>query len=230
MSNFNMAIALALALLVSGGAVSAASSGPSRGILMNGTHAKKIVIPEPALSFTPMPSDVPGQVTIFSNLASKYRKGEYWCCSGYNIMGRDSGAGEQWIAAAFIPDADHTVTKIQVGAGWSQGTNGIVISLNKDDHGVPGNALKTWNLSSLPIFGTCCTVLQVSSRTGIPLSGGQQYWVMLSTNDSETDTVDGWNESDADQVDQATLASYSDNQWHVFQAAPGVAFSVKGSN
>lgn len=230
MNNHTLTVVSALALLVSGGAMNAANSGPARGILVNGAHAKKIVVPEPMHLFTPMPSDVPGQVTIFSNLASKYRKGEYWCCSGYNIMGPDSGNGEQWIAAAFTPDVDHTVTKIQVGAGWSDGTNGIVISLNKDDRGAPGKALKTWNLSGLPIFGTCCTVLEVSSRTGIPVSGGQQYWVMLSTSDSETDTVDGWNESDADQVDQATLASYSDNQWHVFQAAPGVAFAVKGSN
>ena len=34
-------------------------------------------------------------VTIFSNLASHYPKGEYWCCEGYNVMGPNSGAGEQ---------------------------------------------------------------------------------------------------------------------------------------
>lgn len=218
-----------LALMVAGTGVTVFAA-QKRVITVFGKHAQMTVVPQAILPFTPMRSNAPGLVTIYSNLASKYPKGDYWCCAGYNVMGPNSGAGEQWIAAAFTPDANHTVTKIQVGAGWSDGTNGIVVSLNKDNNGAPGKALKTWNVSDLPFFGTCCTVLEVSSRMGIPVGAGQQYWVMLSTSDSETDTVDAWNESDADQVDQATIASYSDNQWHVFQTAPGVAFAVKGSN
>src|SRR5262245_45346163 len=182
-----------------------------------------------SLPFTEEKGDDPGLVTIFSNLASKYPKGIYWCCSGYNVTGPNSSFSEQWMAAAFTPDTDHMVTKIQVAAGWSDGTNGIVISLNEDTNGIPGTALKTWNVSGLPFFGTCCTLLKVSSRIGIPVSGGQQYWVMLSTNDRQLDTVDAWNMSDADQVDEATLASFTSNEWNVFQAVPGVAFAVKGN-
>lgn len=182
-----------------------------------------------SLPFTEEGSDDQGLVTIFSNLASKYPKGRYWCCSGYNVTGPNSDFGEQWMAAAFTPNADHMVTEILVAAGWSGGTRGIVISLNEDNNGIPGTALMTWNLSRLPFFGTCCTLLEVSSPIGIPVSGGQQYWVMLSTNDSELDTYDAWNMSDADQVDQATLASFTNNAWNVFQAVPGVAFAVRGN-
>ena len=186
------------------------------------------IVPRAMLPLTAENSDDPTLVTIFSNLASKYPKGVYWCCTGYNVMGPNSGVGEQWMAAAFTPDADGTVTKIEVSAGWSEGTNGIVISLNNDDNGMPGQALQTWNVSDLPFFGTCCTLLKVSSQ-GIPVTGGQQYWVMLKTNGRELNTVDAWNVSDADQIDQATIASFSSNEWHVFQAAPGVAFAVKGN-
>jgi hypothetical protein len=68
-------------------------------------------------------------VTIFSNLAATYPNGQYWCCTGYNIMGPGQNAGEQWIAAAFTPTADHTVTTITVAAGYSQGTTNGVESL-----------------------------------------------------------------------------------------------------
>jgi hypothetical protein len=53
--------------------------------------------------------------------------------------------------------------------------------------------------------------------------------MMLRTSESELNTVDAWNLSDADQVDLATIASFSGNEWNVFQAAPGVAFAVKGN-
>jgi hypothetical protein len=127
------------------------------GISISGEHAKMTIVPGAMLPFTGEDSNDPGLVTIFSNLASKYPKGVYWCCAGYNVMGPNSGAGEQWMAAAFTPDADRTVTKIEVSAGWSEGTNGIVISLNNDNNGMPGQALETWNVSHLPFFGTCCS-------------------------------------------------------------------------
>ena len=191
-------------------------------------HTRMTLIAGPAQTFTRSNINDAGLVTIFSNLASKYPKGEYWCCEGYNVMG--PSVGEQWMAAAFTPSADHTATKIEVAAGWSEGTNGIVISLNSDSSGMPGKALKTWNASGLQNFGTCCMLVVKTDKSGIALSAGKQYWVVLSTNSNELSTVDAWNVDDTDQIDSATLASYTNNQWTVFQTSPGVAFAVKGSN
>jgi hypothetical protein len=80
------------------------------------------------------------------------------------------------------------------------------------------------------VFGTCCTIVVKTDNTGIALTGGKQYWIVLSTNSGETNTVDGWNVSDADQIDQANLASWDGSTWHTFQTAPGLAFAVKGTN
>jgi hypothetical protein len=198
-----------------------------------GKHARMTIVTESAPSFTTTNIQDSGLVTIFSNLAAKYPKGEYWCCTGYNVMGPDSGAGEQWMGAAFTPSADHTVTRIEVAGGYSQqGTNGVVLSLNDDNKGVPGKALKTWNVSGLPRFGTCCALVVKSDSSGIPVSAGKQYWVVLSTNSHELDTVDAWNVIDTDQVDPATVATYpgTSNKWTAFQTTPGLAFAVKGSN
>jgi hypothetical protein len=198
-----------------------------------GKHARMTLVAEPpASSSRPNLRDA-GLVTIFSNLAAKYPKGEYWCCTGFNVMGSQSGVGEQWMAAAFTPGADHTVTRIEVAAGWSQqGRNGIVVSLNQDSHGVPGKALKTWNVSGLPRFGDCCGLVVTSDVSGIPVSAGQQYWIVLSTNSHELDTVDAWNVIDTDQVDTALVATFpgTNNQWNAFQTKPGLAFAVKGTH
>ncbi len=200
-------------------------------ITVRGKYAITTLVTERAPSFTTTSLNSSGLVTIFNNLAAQYPKGYYWCCSGYNVMGPNSGAGEQWMAGSFIPAADHTVTRVVVAAGWSQqGINGMVISLNDDNNGVPGQVLKSWNASGLPRFGDCCTLVVKSDSPGIPVSGGKQYWIVLSTNANEQETVDGWNFNDTDQVDLATVASYTNNKWTVFQTTQGVAFAVQGSN
>ena len=174
-----------------------------------------------------------GLVKIFSNLASEYPNGEFWCCTGYNIMGPSSGVGEQWMAAAFTAHANHTATKITVAVGYSQGTiNGAVLGLKSDNNGIPGTWLKSWTLSGLPTFGTCCALVSGSDTSGIPLIAGQQYWVVLKTNASQLDTVDAWNVDDTDQVHPRKLAVFpgAHHAWYVFKATPGLAFSVEGSN
>jgi len=209
-------------------AITAAVGAAAGGGLIEKPPVKTMQVQKALLPFTEAMANDAGLVTIFNSLISKYPKGEYWCCSGYNVMGPNQGT--QWMGAAFTPDADHTVTRLQIAVGWSDGVNGVVISLNSDSNGMPGKALKTWNVSGLSRFGMCCSLAIVSGRRGIPISAGKQYWVVLSTNDNEADTVDAWNVEDADQVDQATLASYDGSQWHVFQTSPGLAFAVKGSN
>jgi hypothetical protein len=227
---------LVSAVLLLAGATAIAGAPSNVALRNNGTmiwgrHARMTVVAEPARSRTAPILKDSGLVTIFSNLAAKYPKGQYWCCSGYNVMG--PAEGEQWMAAAFTPAADHTVTTIEVAVGYSQGkTNGVVLSLNSDNNGLPGKSLKTWNASGLPRFGTCCTLVVKSDSAGIPVSGGKQYWVVLSTNSKEQDTVDAWNVIDRNQVDAATVATYPGNnhQWNAFQTTPGLGFAVKGSN
>src|SRR5579872_6944398 len=131
-----------------------------------GRHARMMIVTDPARSFTATNLSDAGLITIFSNLAAPYPKGSYWCCTGYNVMGPT--AGEQWMAAAFTPNADHTVAQIEVAVGYSQGkTNGVVVSLNRDSNGVPGKAMKTWNVAGLPRFGTCCGLVVRSDSSGI---------------------------------------------------------------
>ena len=173
-----------------------------------------------------------GLVTIFSNLASEYPNGEFWCCTGYNIMGPSSGIGEQWMAAAFTPYANRNVTKITVAAGFSQGTvNGVVLGLKDDNNGIPGKWLKSWTIYGLPRFGTCCALVTGSDTAGIPVTGGQQYWVILKTDANQLDTVDAWNVDDTDQVYPRKIAVFpgAHNAWYVFRATPGLAFSVEGN-
>lgn len=193
---------------------------------------------------TPMafdPSDA-SLVKIFDNIGTYYPRGPYYCCEGWTIAGPLTGQQqsfpELWEAAAFVPDADYTVTKIEVAAGWVIGVNGVVLSLYTDVDGVPGTAIKSWSLTNLPGFG-CCGLQVRTDASGIPVKGGTQYWIVLKTNSKESNTIAAWNDNDTDQLTNRKMATYcSDDKegtcanndvWTPFETAPGPAFAVLGS-
>lgn len=178
-------------------------------------------------------------ITIFSNLAM-YPSGRYWAFEGSPVQGPSAMRGfpENWRAAAFTPAANHTATIIKVAVGLDSGTNGLVLSLNHDDSGVPGKAIAIMQLRDLPQFGTCCTVEIATLRNGVPLAGGTRYWIVLSTNRRESSTAATWLFNDTDQVDSFLEASYcpancgSPSGWTPYQSdtvtGSGLSYAVLG--
>jgi hypothetical protein len=162
----------------------------------NGTHA-----------VTRVASSDSGLVTIFDNIGKAYPKGTYWCCEGYSITGPNASPllPEYWLAVAFTPSANHTVTKMEVAIGHFRGKNELVLSLYNDVSGLPGTAMKTWQMTGLPVFGSCCTVETKGDAAGIPVTAGTQYWVVVSTVGDNSDTFADWNVEDIDQVDTYTV-------------------------
>ena len=194
-----------------------------------------------AVTRTTAPSDA-ALVKIFDNIGTAYPKGTYWCCEGYTITGPTalSGFPEYWEAGAFTPSANHTVTKVEVAVGFVEGTNGLVLSINNDASGVPGTAIKSWSLSGLPTFGSCCVVEARGDSAGIPVTAGTQYWIVLKTNSKESTTWAAFNVNDTDEVDAAPTAFYcsqdkggscsNNDKWTAGRSVPGPAFAVLGSN
>ena len=105
------------------------------------------------------PSDA-GLVTIFDNIGKAYPKGTYWCCQGYGITGPDASgrSPEFWLAVAFTPSDNYMVTRVEVAISHFAGSNELVLSLNNDASGLPGTAIRTWNMTDMPLFGSCCTI------------------------------------------------------------------------
>lgn len=167
-----------------------------------------------------------GTSFIFNNIGSAYPLGRYWCCEGWTISGPDSVIGAQYAdAMPFTPAADATVTKIVVAVGYVTGTNGVSVSLNADSNGLPGATLAGFNLSNLPIFGSCCTY-EVQG-TSVPVTKGTQYWVVVGTGPLTTDTWDAWNDNDTNETETQPFAFYSNGVWENTEGILG-AFAVVG--
>ena len=192
-------------------------------ITINGGR-NTILMRAPSEPFVPAVRPSSKLVEIYSNLGKGSKV--YNAISGYGILGPD--AGQPWpqsVGCGFRPKADHTVTEIQVGATWVQGTNSLVVSLNEDNKGIPGKALHTWHFSKLPVFGQCCTLQTAKYAKGIPVKKGKLYWVVLSPQKQFKDTYDVWNNNFAGT--QGTFSNNIGSGWDSSYQVLG-AFGVFG--
>jgi hypothetical protein len=125
---------------------------------------------------------------IFTNF-SRYKLATYFSIWGNTIaQGGQNFPFQAWVGEAFTPTTDATVTKIETSAGrQSSGSHGFEISLYSDAAGVPGTVLQTVHVDNLPQYGQCCDVSTANFTTGVPVTAGTQYWVVVSTTSQDTD-------------------------------------------
>ncbi|HTT84436.1 MAG TPA: choice-of-anchor R domain-containing protein [Rhizomicrobium sp.] len=209
------------------------------GIELSRDHHQAFVLNPPVSIVHNLPGDT-GLVAIFDNIGKKYPHGTYWCCTGNSMMGPDAlpGFSEWWLAAAFTPTSDHTVTQIEVAATYIQGTNSMTLSIANDSGGVPGQVIKSWVIKKLPALGSCCIVDVQDDKGGVPVTAGTQYWITLTTDAKEANTWSAWQYNDTDQVDAGITAVYcsddnggdcdNNDQWTPESYTPALAFAVKG--
>jgi hypothetical protein len=189
-------------------------------------------ITTPGSEHTPYVDENAGLTVIYSNLAVDYPNGLYWCCQTATISGPKSLIlVEWWHAAAFTPTADATATKIVLPMQYLAGKDtSVILSLNEDNGGIPGTVLEQWNLGKLSEPGICCTILS-KAVSGIPLTAGQQYWLVASTSD-DSDVWAGWPVADSDQIDSVLNAGYTNQfgtpAWQAYETNINVAFAVYG--
>ena len=158
-------------------------------IIING--GKEAVATHVQLPFRPTNPNPAKLKTIYSNLGTGttvYNSGQGW-----TVCGPNSGICTQWVAMPFTPTASALVKKIGAAVGWFAGTKEVVISLNRDSSGVPGKAIRTWHVTNMPGFGTCCALDNVYSKNGLKVKKGTQYWVVASTDSTDSDLGGAWN-------------------------------------
>jgi hypothetical protein len=166
----------------------------------------------------------PGLVTIYRNLGPA--GSEYDCCVGWTVAGATSPVGANIFSAmAFTPNANYTVARIDLAAGYVTGSNGVVVTLNDDQGGVPGNIIHTWRLTNIPTFGSCCTLESVQGAPQAVITGGVQYWVVERA--LLRDTWDAWNYNDTGAT--GTAAQKYNGTWTAFPGSTNGAFAVYGT-
>jgi hypothetical protein len=221
---------LAVLALAGSGASAAGPKGPvgpNRVFLMPDGMA---VATRPSASHLYPRNLAPGEAPIYDNLAGKYPDGTYYCCVGWVVSGPDVPLfGQTWLAAAFTPANNTSVTRVDLGIGFVSGnTNALVVTLNSDASGAPGTELAKFEIRNMPMFGSCCAVATVKDKAGTALVGGQQYWVVVKTNNKDSDIWANWNSNDTEQINPVPGAYNAGSGWITGNYLVGMAFAVFG--
>lgn len=130
-------------------------------------------------------------VDYFTDLGTD--QSTYNCCGGWPVFG--AGSGTSFTSASeFTAAASGPVSNIDLGVGYIAGTNSFYAALYTDNAGQPGFLLAEWDgLSSKLEAGQCCGVVNISDITGLNLSEGASYFLVLGPSDFNSTTQLQWN-------------------------------------
>lgn len=207
------------------GVAALATAGRKNGIVVS-NNGRTVIATHPANRVIPR-AQVPSGASLIAGNLSTYPYGVYFCCYGDTISGPDSALGATyWDAIPFTPTANITATEVQASVGYVEGVNGVALSINADNNGVPGAALGSVDVTGLGDFGDCCTLAQANGHSrGVALTGGTQYWFVVSTDTNTQNTFDAWAFNSTDMRDHPfAFYSSSNGGWTATEGIlPGYA-------
>ena len=134
--------------------------------------------------------------TLYSNLGTG--SDVYNCCTGWTISGTGSIGTSFTAANLFAASASGSVGEIDVGVGYVEGANSFYVALYTDNNNLPGSLLGMWGgLSSSTNFGSCCGLVDITGITGVNVTAGTNYFLVIGPTSTSSTTWEAWNFSNS---------------------------------
>lgn len=142
--------------------------------------------------------------------------------TGYYVLGPNNSVGlsEQWIGLPFTPSKNVSATELVAAIGIETGTSLVDVGLYSDSGGTVGTLIAGGHSTKIPLFGTCCGVVEVTIPS-TALTAGTQYWIAATSDDTNAPDFTGVFESS----NQSTIAGdVGQGGWFPFSGnVPAVA-------
>ncbi len=118
----------------------------------------------------------------------------YNCCSGWTISGTGTVGTSFTAANLFTSGMSGNVTQIDLGVGYVTGVDTFYAAVYSDNGGLPGSQLwRQDNLTSTQQFGGCCGLVTVTGISGLSLTSGTQYFMVLGPESTSDTSWLAWN-------------------------------------
>jgi len=160
--------------------------------------------------------------------ASLYSPSIYLDINGStSVIGKISGDTSNSAADLFTVQGTGSIAVEEVDFAVSQvsGPGTFVASIWTDVGGVPTAEEASWSLSTANPAGTCCAIESVTGISGLSLTGGVQYFMVLAPVSDTDASWNGWNENNPG-VHGTSLESSNGGSWTSLGTTPFGAFDV----
>jgi hypothetical protein len=122
----------------------------------------------------------------------------------------------------FTSGLSGVISQIDLGLGYVTGENGATVSLWTSSNNLPGTELGQWSVTNQPAFGSTTTVLTTILNTGVSITAGQQYFLVV---EADSTTWDAWNLNNTGAT--GLLLQGSRGNWSSFPGSTLGAFDVQ---
>ena len=135
--------------------------------------------------------------TLYSNLGTG--SDVYNCCSGWTVSGTGTLGTSFTAANEFTAMASGNISQIDIAVGYVTGDNSFYAALyTVGNDGNPGSQLGRWDdLSASQNFGGCCGLVSITGISGVSLTAGESYFLVLGPEDINSTTWEAWNYSNS---------------------------------
>jgi hypothetical protein len=168
-----------------------------------------------------------GDTSLYSNLGTG--NDVYQCCSGWTVSGSGTVGTSFTTANEFTAMASGSISQIDIGIGYVTGVDTFYAALYTDNAGLPGTQLwREDNLSASQNFGGCCGLVTITGISGVSLTAGESYFLVLGPENISDTSWLAWNYSNT----ATGLDLYSTNggsTWNSNGTQPQGAFDIIGS-
>jgi len=174
------------------------------------------------------------QSTFYSNLGTG--TDAYYCCEGWTMGGTGTLGTSYTLAEEFTAGVTGSVSQIDVGVGYVEGTNSFFGALYTASGNDPGTLVAQWsNLTISQSFGGCCGLVTISGITGVSLTAGTSYFLVIGPSNLDSTLWAAWNFSNTatGQLDFASSGCQNGSgngcNWESGGVTNQGAFDVLGS-
>ena len=114
--------------------------------------------------------------------------------NGSTVKGSGSGGNSITQARPFTVSGigDFLLSQLDLGLVTQTGVPTFTISVWTNNAGVPGTELGSWNVTTSTHLGSCCGLVSQTGITGVTLTGGDQYWMVVGPQSLSDNSFNQW--------------------------------------
>lgn len=145
-----------------------------------------------AICMCSLPATASVLFTDLGTTGNIYNDSSGWTVAGSGFLGTSETAASMFTVAG---SGSESVMEIDLAVAEVNAPNTFNAAIWTDVSNAPGAELDSWNLSTTSSTGTCCSLVSITGITGLSLTGGQEYFLVLSPLSLTDDSWNAWDKN-----------------------------------